>query len=383
MHNFYYEKKGNNVACIQDEIPFEIPESWTWCRLVNLFEIGSSKRVHKSDWRCSGVPFYRARDIEDLSNGFFKSELYIDKKFYDDCKAKYGVPEINDILISAVGTLGKVFVVRDKSPFYYKDGNIICLSNFSNTNPDFIKMLFASSFIEKQIHSGSHGVTVDTYTIIRANQTIIPLPSRSEQDRIVKVWKKCLKELATINNCKDEITKICGIIKTKILDSFFGENSSYKSYYENEYSLGELLQYEQPGPFIVKSTEYNDSYKIPVLTPGKSFILGYTNETDGVYKVNAKKVIIFDDFTTASRLIDFDFKVKSSAMKILTNRNDKKFNIVYLYYLLKTIYVNNDTHKRYWISEYAPIKLKVHTYDEQNKIVSDISKINDILDCIQ
>ena len=327
MHNFYYEKIGNNVACIQDEIPFEIPESWTWCRLVNLFEIGSSKRVHKSDWRCSGVPFYRARDIEDLSNGFFKSELYIDKKFYEDCKAKYGVPEINDILISAVGTLGKVFVVRDKSPFYYKDGNIICLSNFSNTNPDFIKMLFASSFIEKQIHGGSHGVTVDTYTIIRANQTIIPLPSRSEQDRIVKVWEKCLKELATINNCKDEITKICGIIKTKILDSFFGENSSYKSYYEKRLKIKDICKVISSNKKEIKAKDVKEKGDYPVVSQSKKLIDGFSDDKDKL--INTFPVVIFGDHTRVVKYVDFNFIAGADGTKILVaNKTSSK----YLYY---------------------------------------------------
>lgn len=82
-----------------------------------------------------------------------------------------------------------------------------------------------------------------------------------------------------------------------------------------EYELGELLPYEQPSAYIVEITDYNDSYKTPVLTAGKSFILGYTNETEGIF--DKLPVIIFDDFTTATQYVNFKFKVKSSAMKIL------------------------------------------------------------------
>jgi len=185
-----------------------------------------------------------------------------------------------------------------------------------------------------------------------------------------------------INKDQESIRNIADYTKHKLLDAYFGENSSYKSYYEKEYALGELLEYEQPGPYIVRSTEYNDLYKTPVLTPGKSFILGYTNENDGIYKVEGKKVIIFDDFTTASRIIDFDFKVKSSAMKILSNADDTKFDSEYLYYLLQTIHINNDTHKRYWISEYAPLKVKVHTLNEQLIIVKTIKSLYNILESI-
>ena len=140
------------------------------------------------------------------------------------------------------------------------------------------------------------------------------------------------------------------------------------------------MQYEQPAKYIVESTEYSDDYPTPVLTPGKTFILGYTNEKDGIYRVNNGSVIIFDDFSTASRIVDFDFKVKSSAMKILTVSDTKMFNIEYLYYLLQTIKVNNNTHKRYWISEFATKELHVHTIEQQKEIVNSIKSTFVLLD---
>ncbi|MBE6141833.1 MAG: hypothetical protein E7175_03245 [Erysipelotrichaceae bacterium] len=210
----------------------------------------------------------------------------------------------------------------------------------------------------------------------------IGVPPENEQRRIVAKIDNLFNIINQINKDQESIRNIADYTKHKLLDAYFGENSSYKSYYEKEYALGELLEYEQPGPYIVRSTEYNDLYKTPVLTPGKSFILGYTNENDGIYKVEGKKVIIFDDFTTASRIIDFDFKVKSSAMKILSNADDTKFDSEYLYYLLQTIHINNDTHKRYWISEYAPLKVKVHTLNEQLIIVKTIKSLYNILESI-
>ena len=139
-----------------------------------------------------------------------------------------------------------------------------------------------------------------------------------------------------------------------------------------------LLNYEQPTQYIVKSTKYDDAYQTPVLTAGKSFILGYTNETDNIF--SDVPVIIFDDFTTSSRIVDFDFKVKSSAMKILKISDSKKYDIEYMYYLLQTIRINNDSHKRFWISEYYPLKVKIHTISEQKKIVSAINTAFTILD---
>lgn len=121
-------------------------------------------------------------------------------------------------------------------------------------------------------------------------------------------------------------------------------------------SLDKVINYEQPTKYIVKSTDYDDRFEIPVLTPGQMFILGYTDEKEGIY--NASKdnpVIIFDDFTTSFQWVDFKFKVKSSAMKILKSK-PKTENIAYfryLYYAMKNIkYVPVD-HARQWISKYS------------------------------
>lgn len=143
------------------------------------------------------------------------------------------------------------------------------------------------------------------------------------------------------------------------------------------YSLGELLSYEQPTAYIVESTDYNDSYEIPVLTAGKTFILGYTNEKNGVY--DNLPVIIFDDFTTASRYVNFKFKVKSSAMKILTP-NTELVLPKYIYYLMQTIKIDNSTHKRYWIQQYSKIKVSIPSFSEQEQIVSRIEELFSELD---
>src|SRR5574344_2389759 len=90
------------------------------------------------------------------------------------------------------------------------------------------------------------------------------------------------------------------------------------------FPLGEVTTYEQPTAYLVKSTNYNDKFQTPVLTAGKTFILGYTDETTGIYKASINPVIIFDAFTTANKWVDFDFKAKSSAMKMITSQDDTK-----------------------------------------------------------
>ena len=142
--------------------------------------------------------------------------------------------------------------------------------------------------------------------------------------------------------------------------------------------LDEVLDYEQPTRYIVESTEYNDNFITPVLTAGKSFIIGYTDELQGIY--SKLPVIIFDDFTTDSKFVDFKFKVKSSAMKILrTNHTDIK----YLFYLLQTIECNNTTHKRYWISDYSHRIIPLPPLAEQRRIVAAIESAFAVIDEIE
>ena len=144
-----------------------------------------------------------------------------------------------------------------------------------------------------------------------------------------------------------------------------------------EYELDELLPYEQPQAYIVESTDYSDTYKTPVLTAGKSFILGYTNESDGIF--DELPVIIFDDFTTATQFVNFKFKVKSSAMKILHINTDLVVP-KYIYYKLQTIHIDHSTHKRYWIQQFSKIKVKIPSISEQQRIVSRIEELFSSLD---
>ncbi len=144
-----------------------------------------------------------------------------------------------------------------------------------------------------------------------------------------------------------------------------------------EYELGELLSYEQPTPYIVESTNYSDSYDTPVLTAGKSFIIGYTNETSGIY--DKLPVIIFDDFTTSTQYVNFPFKVKSSAMKILT-ANTELVIPKFIFYRMQIIEFDHSTHKRYWIQQYSRIKVKIPSLPEQEKIVAKIEELFSELD---
>ena len=135
--------------------------------------------------------------------------------------------------------------------------------------------------------------------------------------------------------------------------------------------LGDVADYEQPTKYLINSTVYNDNYPTPVLTAGKTFILGYTNEDEGIYFASKSPVIIFDDFTTANKWVDFDFKAKSSAMKMITSKNEKFALLKYIYYWLNTL-PNNQTdgdHKRQWISNYANKLIPIPPLPVQTEIV--------------
>ena len=145
-------------------------------------------------------------------------------------------------------------------------------------------------------------------------------------------------------------------------------------------NFGTFLEYEQPTKYIVRSTNYKSSYKTPVLTAGKSFILGYTNESDSIF--NDLPVIIFDDFTTESKFVDFPFKVKSSAMKILHINTDLIFP-KYAFYLMQTIEIDHENHQRYWISTYSQEEVALPPLKEQKRILSKLEKYFSLLDQIQ
>lgn len=142
--------------------------------------------------------------------------------------------------------------------------------------------------------------------------------------------------------------------------------------------LDTAMPYEQPQQYIVSSEDYNNSYKTPVLTAGKSFIIGYTNETNGIK--TELPVVIFDDFTTDSKFVDFPFKVKSSAMKILTA--SPIANAKFMYYVMQQIECNHSTHKRYWISDYSQRIVPLPPIEEQNRIVATIEELENRLDKI-
>ena len=187
--NKYWEKKVTTCECIDEDIPFDVPESWAWVRLETILNTGSARRVHAKDWRQAGIPFYRAREIGKLADdGFVDNELYIDLSLYEDFSSS-GVPLPNDLMITAVGTLGKVYIVKESDKFYYKDGSVLCLANKYGLCAEYLKMVIESPFFKGQYRQESQGTTVATLTMVRLQKYFIPIPPLQEQYRIVETYR--------------------------------------------------------------------------------------------------------------------------------------------------------------------------------------------------
>ena len=163
---------------------------------------------------------------------------------------------------------------------------------------------------------------------------------------------------------------------TNILELLKNEKVEWKK-------LGEVIDYEQPTKYIVTNTNYNDDYDIPVLTAGQTFILGYTNEKEGIYKATINEpVIIFDDFTTSNHWVDFSFKIKSSAMKILKPKQGI-ITFRYCYHYMKTINIDVTEHKRMWISKFSNIEIPIPSLETQEKIVEILDKFTNYVTELQ
>lgn len=193
-------KKQKPLADITDEEkPFDIPNNWRWVRFGTIMNVVSARRVHQADWRKSGIPFYRAREIAKLADyGTVENELYIDDSLYEEY-AKTGVPRPGDLMVTGVGTLGKTYIVRKGDKFYYKDASVLCFENYARISASYIKACMESPLMRMQIKSNSSGTTVATLTMVRMNEYIIPLPPLAEQYRIVAKLNEILPKIEQLN----------------------------------------------------------------------------------------------------------------------------------------------------------------------------------------
>ena len=425
--NLHYEKfSDGNVKCIEDEIPFDIPNTWSWCRLNNIGSTNIGLTYSPSDICNDGTMVLRSSNIV---NG--KIDLADLVKVKSDIR-KNQYLQNGDILICArngskrlVGKCALFLGIKEPASFgafmavYRSDYNryiyyFLCTDIFRNT--------FASDD-SKQINQ----LTQDMI-----KNTLLPLPPLNEQNRIVKSLNNAFIVVDKIEESKTNLKEDIQKTKSKILDLairgklvpqdpndepasvlleriraekeelikqgkikrdkkesviFKGDDNSYYEKYGEKLPSGwvvtnfeTLLSYEQPTNYIVKDTNYKSKYETPVLTAGKSFILGYTDEKENIF--SKLPVIIFDDFTTESKFVDFPFKVKSSAMKILHINIDLVLP-KFAFYLIQATQIDHDNHQRYWISTYSQEEIALPPLKEQERILSKLEYYYALLDNMQ
>ena len=234
-------------------------------------------------------------------------------------------------------------------------GDLNILRPFDFMNPLFLALAISNGEPQKELAKKAQGKSVVHIHNTDIQEVTIAYPSKTEQDRIVSVFRQ-LDNLITLHQRQHFLHSTPDIsLSVRLIHPF------YTSSWEQR-KLGDIFKYEQPQAYIVESTEYDDRFQIPVLTAGQSFVLGYTDEDFGIKNASPRNpVVIFDDFTTSSHYVDFPFKIKSSAMKLLSLVNEKD-DIHCAYNVLQNIGYEPVSHERHWISTFA----KFNVYMPQN-----------------
>jgi type I restriction enzyme S subunit len=183
-------------------------------RLSDVFRVGSSKRVLKSDWKDSGVPFYRGREITRLSKtGYADNELFISEEHFSDLSMKYGIPVAGDILVTAIGTIGNTYIVKAEDRFYFKDASVIWLHKFKEVDSQYVNYWLKSELFFKQLDRGN-GATVDTLTIEKLSSVKLILPPLKKQREIVAKLDKAFADIdlveANLQQSEERASELLG-----------------------------------------------------------------------------------------------------------------------------------------------------------------------------
>ena len=374
-----------------ENVPFEVPSSWVWTT-VNEINMYNSKNVNPAKQKKNTFELYSVPVFPTNTPEIIKGEKI--------GSAKQSV-ENGDVLLCKINPkINRVWFVKNRTEntMIASSEWIVIRNKFMLT--DYLVFCFMSPYFRDLMENNVSGVGG---SLTRAQPSMvanyaIPIPPLQEQKRIITEIKHWFELIDVIDQSKECLQGTIKKAKSKILDlaihgklvpqdptdepacellkrinpkaEITSDNGHYQKLPEGwaVCQLDSIVSYEQPTPYIVKSTDYDDTYSTPVLTAGKSFIIGYTNETNGIYE--KLPCIIFDDFTTDSKLVDFPFKVKSSAMKILQVKED--INIEYIAMFMSITRLIGDTHKRYWISEYSKIEIPIPPQNEQDRIVKKV-----------
>ena len=397
-------------ACDKPHYPYQLPEGWTWCKLEDLAfykkgPFGSS--LTKAMFVPKGDYTYKVYEQKNaIQKDCTLGTYYITKDKYDSLSGFAVYPF--DIIVSCAGTIGETYVLPQNVQEGIINQALMLIRLYSREIEQFY-LLYFDFILKEEAKNSSKGTAIKNIPPFDVLKNFyIPIPPLKEQRRIldeISKWMSFVESIETdTSNLKDRIKQA----KSKILDlAIHGKlvpqdptdepasellkriNPKAEITCDNgQYGklpkgwavcrLEDVVEYEQPTAYIVSSTDYDDTYSTPVLTAGKSFIIGYTNDDEGIF--SNLPCIIFDDFTTDSKMVNFPFKVKSSAMKILKVHND--VDIEYVASFMSITRLIGDTHKRYWISEYSKLELPLPPYNEQVRIMNKIKLLFERLDSI-
>ncbi|KAB2325634.1 hypothetical protein F8A86_01080 [Betaproteobacteria bacterium SCN1] len=195
-------------------------QGWVEKSLAELGTITSSKRIFKSEYVKSGVPFYRTKEIKELANDReITTELFISEDRYKEIETCFGVPKEGDILLTAIGTIGEIWVVEGDSDFYFKDGNVLWLKEFNSVNPHFLKYVLLS-FVES-LNKMSHGAAYSALPIQRLNAHRVFLPSQAEQGQIVSALDALREETQRLESLYQRKLAALDDLKKSLLHQAF------------------------------------------------------------------------------------------------------------------------------------------------------------------
>ena len=333
----------------------EFSGEWEKTRFENVVSLqrGSSPRpiieyITKSS---DGVNWVKIGDMPKYGRLVTSTEEKITK---EGAKKSRRV-NVGDLILSNSMSYGQPYIMNIDG--YIHDGWFV-LKNFEKSfDRDYLCNLLISPAVQNQYRRLAAGGVVQNISSDLVNSVIISLPSIKEQQKIASVLNIIDDRIATQRKVIEDLKKLKDAIRTKLFKQVENRCDVY-----NE--IRNMLNYEQPTEYLVSSTEYSDNYKTPVLTANKAFILGYTDEVNGIY--DKGNCIILDDFTMDVKYVTFPFKVKSSAIKILTSKQD--VDLYFMYEYLLYLGLVSEEHKRHYISEIEPMSIICPPLPKQRQI---------------
>ncbi len=340
-----------------NSIKTKIPSNWQQVKLgdvLDKMEGGGTPSKEREDFWGGNIPWASVKDV--VTHNPYGTQDYITQIGLQNSSSRI-VPKETLIVPTRMALGHAVFFQVDVAI----NQDLKALYPSKSTTTTYLYHWFKSkkTYIER-LGSGSTVSGIQQNELKSIKFLLPPLPEQHRIVTILETWDNAIDLLKKKIALKKQVKK--GLMQRLLsgdvrLPGFGGE-------WKNQ-ELGELLNYEQPTKYLVNSTDYSDVHATPVLTAGKTFLLGYTNETDGIF--NDLPVIIFDDFTTANKFVIFPFKVKSSAMKMLSSKN-KDVNLKFIFERMQFIHFPVGEHKRQYLSEYQYIPIKVPNIEEQNAI---------------